>query len=258
MDRNLISYKLFESFDELVAFTTHRQTFSDITSPRFTPSEGEGIKIEREELAKILGIEVLQLIFPRQTHSDFVVNVAEIIEKQWINSDSLVTNQTGVCLCIQTADCVPILFYDPVKRIVAAVHSGWRGTVKNIAGKTIQKLITLFQSSPSDIKVLIGPSIGPQSYEVGIEVVKAVEINIPNASKTLSPGFSGKHYFNLWEANRQILISNGISNENIEIFGECTFSDPKKYFSARRDGINTGRLVSGIMLLEDGNLNKYK
>jgi polyphenol oxidase len=96
---------------------------------------------------------------------------------------------------------------------------------------------------------VVGPSISPGVYEVGNEVVEEALINIPKVEDALHKNKNGKFHFNLWEANRQILLHCGLENENIIIAGECSFSETEKYFSARRDGAETGRMVSGIMLL---------
>ncbi len=106
-----------------------------------------------------------------------------------------------------------------------------------------------YQSNPKDILAVIGPSISPDIYEVGQEVVDSVRKEIPEPEKTLHVNVNGKYHFNLWEANLHLLGSAIISNRNIEIIGECSFTKSNSYFSARRDGTNTGRMVSGIMLL---------
>ena len=244
---NFIQYKIFKSFKNLVAFTTTKQTFN-IQNPRFTGDSTEIYNEPRKVLAEKLGINTEQLIFPRQEHTDCIVEIALIPDVEIKATDALITDKTGICLCIQTADCVPILLFDPVKQVIAAVHAGWRGTVKKIVASTIEQMISNYHSNPKDILAAIGPSIGPEIYEVGNEVVEAVRKSIPVPEKTLHLNTNGKYHFNLWEANRQLLISNGISDKNIEIKGDCSFTNSDNYFSARRDGINTGRMVSGIML----------
>lgn len=249
MHNSLISYRLFEQCGEVKAFTTTRQTFAGNNSPRFTGNPSRNPGGNREKLAVVLGISPEQMVFPRQTHTNCVAEIYGFPEEELEETDALVTNQPGICLCVQTADCVPILLYDPKQNAVAAIHAGWRGTVKKIAGEAIQKMKTSFYSKAEDILAVIGPSIGPKIYEVGDEVADAVMKSIPHAAKTLHKNATGKFHLNLWEANRQILLDYGLVSENIEIYGECTFSKKEKYFSARRDGIETGRLVTGIMLV---------
>jgi YfiH family protein len=247
MHNSLISYRLFEQLGNVIAFTTTRSTFTENDVPRFTGNPSKKTDENREKLAEVLKIKSGQLVFPRQTHSSYVAKIYGLPEEELEETDALITNQPGICLCVQTADCVPILLYDPKQKAVAAVHAGWRGTVKKIAGETIEKMKISYHSHPEDILAAVGPSIGPDVYEVGDEVVKAVRKNIPGSEKTLHKSNSGKFHLNLWEANRQILLECGLIPENIETLGECTFQRREKYYSARREGIETGRLVSGIM-----------
>jgi YfiH family protein len=218
--------------------------------PRFTGDPADKVKQNRAQLASVLKIQPEQLVFPRQTHTNLVVDLDSIPNDEINETDALVTNQPGICLCVQTADCVPVLLFDPVNRVIAAAHAGWRGTVKKIAEATVLKMQQKYHSDPKNILTAIGPSIGPEVYEVGSEVVDEVQKNIPFPEKTLQKNSSGKFHFNLWEANRQILFAAGLREMNIEISEECTFQNKTKYYSARREGIQTGRIVSGIMLFE--------
>ena len=249
MDKSkLITYQKFGPYSNLIAFSTTKSTFPGVTNLRFTGGQPILVEENREHLANVLKIDTSQLVFPRQTHTNCVVNLNHIPENEITETDALVTNQPGICLCIQTADCVPVLLFDPVNRAIAAVHAGWRGTVTKIATLTVKKMNRLYGSLPQNLLAVIGPSIGPEVYEVGSEVVKEVRQNIPNPEKTLHENQTGSFHLNLWEANRQLLLAVGLSNENIEISGECTFKENEKYYSARREGIGTGRIVSGIML----------
>lgn len=249
MDKSFVLYPVFERFENIKAFTTTRQTFPENDAPRFTGNPDRKPGENRDKLAAALGIRSGQLVFPRQTHTSCVAEICGLPEEELEETDALVTNQPGICLCVQTADCVPILLFDPKQKAAAAIHAGWRGTVKKIAAEAIQKMKNSFQSLPEDIVAVVGPSIGPEVYEVGEEVVEAVRKNISNAEKTLQKNSSGRFHFNLWEANRQVLLQSGLLPENVQLSGECTFQLDKKYYSARRDGIATGRLVSGIMLV---------
>jgi len=248
-NNNLIQYKIFESFKNLRAFTTTKQSL-DEENPRFTGVSTELFKNSRKQLATKLGIKLNQFVFPRQTHTNCVAEILKIPETEINETDALVTNQPDICLCIQTADCVPILLFDPVKNVIAAVHAGWRGTVNKIVEVAINKMVDEYHSSPKNILAAIGPSISPEIYEIGNEVVEAVRNSIPNSETTLQKNSNGKFHFNLWEANRQLLLSIGVFSENIEILGECSFKNNNKYFSARKEGIDTGRTVSGVMLLK--------
>ena len=250
MDKNKIeTYQLFSKSEKLLAFSTIRSTFSEKEIPRFTGEPKTEVVQNRKLLASVLGIQPEQLVFPRQTHTNCVVEVEIIPENEISETDALVTSQPGICLCVQTADCVPVLLFDPVNRVVAAVHAGWRGTVKKIAVAAVLKMQKKYHSSPQNILAVIGPSIGPEVYEVGDEVVDEVRKNVPFPEKTLQKNASGKFHFNLWEANRQVLLAAGLKEQNIEMTEECTFQKENKYYSARREGVETGRIVSGIMLI---------
>ncbi len=244
----LVSYSLLNRFENLLAFTTTRNTFSSFNL-RFTGDFDEIIKSNRIELAKILKLKPGQFVFPRQEHTRNIVSVLQIPETEITQTDALITNQRGICLCIQTADCVPLLLFDPVKKVTAAVHTGWRGTVQKISEAVIHEMTSKYKSRPENILAVIGPSISPEVYEVGEEVVAAVRSTIPDAAKTHHINSSGNTNFNLWEANRQLLLKSGVLSENIEVLGECSFLLKDKYFSARREGLKSGRMVSGILLI---------
>ncbi len=247
-NQDLIYYQVFSGFENVIAFTSTKQSFETL-NPRFTGDSGDIFENNRILLAEILMIKPVQLVFPRQTHTNCVAEISDIPENEIKETDALVTNKTGICLCVQTADCVPILLFDPINNVIAAVHAGWRGTVKKIAEIAVQKMVANYNSSPKNIVAAIGPSISPEIYEVGFEVVEEVKKSIPNAEILLHKNSSGNFHVNLWEANRQVLLENGLQEKNIEILGECSFTETNKYFSARKEGMETGRMVSGIMIL---------
>ncbi|WP_372652591.1 peptidoglycan editing factor PgeF [Draconibacterium sp.] len=243
MDKNpdLIRYNIFKPFANICAFTTTKNTLP-IERVRYS-----NMPENKAKLAEALALEVRQMVYPDQTHSNCVAEVREVPDAVISETDALVTNQARLCLCVQTADCVPMLLFDPKAKVIAAIHAGWRGTVGGIVEKAISKM-TNYGASAKNIVAAIGPSISPEIYEVGDEVVAAAQKSIPNVEATLHKNGSGKFHFNLWEANRQLLLKNGVPAQNIEVLGACSFSDNEKYYSARRDGIDTGRMVSGIML----------
>ena len=247
-NQDLIYYKIFSGFENVIAFTSTKQTFNTL-NPRFTGDTPEIFTNNRILLAEKLMIKPDQLVFPRQTHTNCVAEISDIPASEIKETDALVTNKSGICLCVQTADCVPILLYDPINNVIAAVHAGWRGTVKKIAEIAVQKMFHKYNSSPENMVAAIGPSICPEIYEVGNEVVEEVKNSIPNADIVHHKNSSGKYHVNLWEANRQVLLENGLHESNIEILGECSYTHDNKYFSARKEGIDTGRMVSGIMIL---------
>lgn len=163
------------------------------------------------------------------------------------DADAMITNLPQVPIMVLTADCVPILLFDPVKKVVATIHAGWRGTVALITSKTIEAMHKIYNCQPSDILAAIGPSIGACCYEVGDEVVKAAEGSLPNAASCFK-NINNRHHFDLWEANRQQLTEKEINNKNIDTLGLCTLCHQQHFFSSRANQGITGRLGACIML----------
>jgi hypothetical protein len=213
----------------------------------------ENVIGNRIRLCAALHISPDQLVFPKQTHTANVKTITTgffdmVTEEQkhfLDETDAVITNLQGVCVAVKTADCVPVLLFDSKRKVVAAVHAGWRGTVQNIVFVTIQKMMAEFGTDPSDIIAGIGPSISPEVYEVGEEVWKQFDPKFYLAS---NPDKAEKKLLDLWSANYQQLIEAGVPEEHIEVARICTFSEPDRFFSARRDGIKTGRMATGIMI----------
>ena len=211
----------------------------------------------RKKLANIVNVPFENFVFQQQVHSCNVkIITKEDISKGTLDyfdgisdNDAMITNESGICLNVMAGDCVPLLFYDPKLKVVAVAHSGWRGTYKRIAQFTIEKMTNQFGCVASGILAGIGPSISQKNYEVDDEVYNEFEKRFVNLSKIFSErDKNGKYYLNLWEANKQQLISAGLKKENIEIAGICTFEQNNLFFSARHG--DSGRFVAGIMLNE--------
>lgn len=257
----MISYKIFEKYNEIAHFCTTRQggtSVGNYASFNLSPFSGDDLRAvlnNQSKLAEWLGIDADKIILPFQTHgtevreiSDRFFELADEEKSEYLNGvDAIFTRIPEVCIGISTADCVPILFYDPAKQVIAAAHAGWRGTCGRIAEKTINALVEAYNCHASDILVAIGPSISAKVYEVGQEVVD----NFENAGFDNSEIVEIRNtsiYLDLWKANEQSLLKAGIAAENIEVAGICTFTEHERFFSARRLGIKSGRLLSGIML----------
>lgn len=208
------------------------------------------VRQNRAIVAKAMGVSEGKLIFPSQTHSNNVRVVNDTSTKETLmETDALVTDIPGICISILVADCVPILVLDTKRKVVAAIHSGWRGTVGKILSNTLSLMHEHFASQMNDVRVCIGPSIGPSGYEVGEEVVEAAHKAFPDyADRVLVPSKQkGKALFNLWEANKLQAVALGIPESQIEIAGICTYTNHDRFFSARR-AFNEGRFAAGIML----------
>jgi YfiH family protein len=199
-----------------------------------------------------LAVSFRNLVLPQQTHGDTIglVTCANV-DSTFASTDALITNQSKVCIAIKTADCVPVLLYDPVQKAIAAIHSGWRSTVLNIVGKTIGQLEAHYGCKPQNIIAAIGPCIGKNHYEVGPDV--AIQFETPDflGKNILSyiQGSSGKAMLDLRKAILLQLIQKGVDNERIDVSDECTFENSQLFYSARRDGPTTGRMLNGIMIV---------
>lgn len=199
--------------------------------------------------ASIIEIESDRFVVPKQTHTDTIATItSENFTETFYDTDALITNEKRLLLVAKTADCVPILLFDPVMKAIAAVHSGWRGTAKNIVGKTISKMALEYGSLPENLMAAIGPCIGQHNYEVGPEEAEAFYNLLPQAKKFIVSIDGQKSKLNLKEANRQLLLNAGLLTENIDVSEQCTFDNPNHFFSARRDGAKTGRMINGIVL----------
>ena len=209
----------------------------------FTTGKGSGVEV--------LGLRLEDLALPRQVHSDNVCWMREAGRPE--ATDAVITDKPWLCVCVKTADCIPVLLYDTRKRIVAAVHAGWRGTVARIVQKTVRQMQPL---NPEDIHAIIGPGISLEWFEVGEEVYEAFKAagfpmervaHFPNPSPE-GETEGGRWHIDLWEANRWLLEEVGISD--IYIKGICTRAC-MDFYSARRETINTGRNYNGIFINSD-------
>jgi YfiH family protein len=244
---SIFKFESLELYKDIAHFVTTKEGWSSGKLPRFTGDDPSVYSSLRKELAMSCQWDVHDFIFPRQTHSDHVAIVTSATQADTVaDTDALITNQPGLFICVQTADCVPILLFDPQKKVVAAVHAGWRGTVNKIAWATVSKMTEAFGCDPAHILAGIGPSIHIHAYEVGPEVVKAVKDNFTHTGALLKPSLNeGKAYFDLWEANKTILTGAGLEEENIEVMGLCSFEHNELFYSARREGMDSGRMVGG-------------
>jgi YfiH family protein len=225
----------------------------------------------RKRFFQALGAEEMRVVALRQIHSDVVHRIDGPEEGQALQGDALITQKRGVLLTIQTADCVPILLADTKKRAVAAIHSGWRGTARRIAEKTLGRMQMEFGTRPEDVTAAIGPGIGQCCYEVGEDVAKEFHAQFPEAREWFEGPFdalaSGENdpnwlpwltmrppghappsprvHLDLIAANRWILKQAGVPAERMFWSSFCTRCRSDLFFSYRREK-NTGRLMAAI------------
>ena len=184
------------------------------------------------------------LVLAKQIHSACFVRVDSASLPPTTEADGLMTNQPGLLLGVQTADCVPVLVADPVTRSVAGFHAGWRGTVQRIVEQGIVGMSGEFGSDPGDLLAAIGPSIGQCCYVVGEEVDAAFRREFSYAQELLTPDMG----LDLKEANRRQLVEAGLDPESICVIPDCTGCQPELYFSHRAQKGVTGRMLSVIGL----------
>lgn len=214
---------------------------------------GEGVEAFSTQRDAILPYPVIQ---GHQVHWNqvAVVDRPGMTREELEGYDAFVTNKPGVAIGVRTADCVPILIYDPVKQAIAAVHSGWKGTILHIAQGVIMAMRQEFGTRAENLKVVMGPAIGPDSFQVGEEVAEKFKasgfpMDLVWSFRGPSDGspMSGGHHIDLFKANRWLLEQAGVPTGNIQEAGIDTYTTPA-YFSARREGFDCGRIINSIML----------
>jgi len=161
-------------------------------------------------------------------------------------ADVVMTNRPEVTLFMRYADCVPILYFDPVKKAVALAHAGWRGTLQGVVASVLRTMSATYGSRAEDIMVGIGPAISLGKYEIGPEVGAEVRKVFSNQIEKVLPQINGKSHFDLVEANRLMLETNGV--EQVELSNICTATDTGDWFSHRASGGETGRFGALIAL----------
>jgi YfiH family protein len=251
-------------------FSTRRGGLSSVYTADGTPSElnlgftqaddRETVAQNRRLLAEaITGSAETSLITVRQIHSSLTIRVGDrdAAPAQPCEGDGLITDEPGVLLAIQTADCIPVLVADSKKRVVAAFHAGWRGTVQRIVDTGVERMRQEFGCQPEDLVAAIGPGIGACCYAVGEEVVSSFESQFSygrelfrqGSNADASPTSSNPH-LDLTEANRRQLLSAGLDPSAIQVVGGCTSCHPELFYSHRASQGHAGRMLSVIGIRE--------
>ncbi len=217
----------------------------------------------RQALCSLLGISDSQLLMPHQVHltktariDETLLSLSEEQKREALEGyDALMTDLKGVCIGVSTADCIPILLHDKTHHAVCAVHAGWRGTVGRIVEKAIAEMQVAFNTCPAQIKAQIGPGIHLDSFEVGDEVYEAfasegfpMELISKRYPSPQNSSSTEKWHIDLPECNRQQLLASDVSAASIAVSPVCTYEQSDRFFSARRLGINSGRIFTGIMM----------
>jgi YfiH family protein len=240
------------------AFCTRRGGVSE--GPYASLNAGAGVgdgedSVSRnlEAIAAAFAIPEGGMILMGQVHGDriCVIDSDGVPPESVPGCDGMITNRPGVALAVKTADCVPLLFVDPVRRVIGVAHAGWRGAAHGIAGRMVRLFRETFASRSGDLYVAIGPAIGTCCYEVDAPVGEAFSVR-PDADRFLRPcrEKEGRWMLDLPLANRLELTALGISVGNISITGHCTACRTDLFFSHRAEHGRTGRQISFLMLAD--------
>ena len=196
--------------------------------------------VPSSQVCTVWQVHGAEVIYAQQSRSD----------GRWLaRADGIITDRAGLALMMRFADCAPILFYDPVHRAVGLAHAGWRGTVAGAGVSTLRAMQRTFGTRPQDVQAAIGPSIGPQRYQVGEEVVQAVREAFGTTEGLIRRAPDGSAYLDLWTANRRALKRAGVAQ--IELAGLCTASHADEFYSHRAEAGRTGRFGVVIALQEE-------
>jgi YfiH family protein len=226
----------------------------------------ENVEENRRRFQGATGASDLEFVSLHQIHSD-VVRIFDATPGKQCKGDALATNRKGLLLGVRTADCSPVLVVDPKKRVVAAIHAGWRGTLARIVAKTIGQMRMEYGSEGKDLLAAIGPTIGGCCYEVGTDVAADFSAKFSNASEffdelrtgdepnplqwlnMMPPGHQPppkKVLLDLKKANRLQLVEAGVLEKNIFVSELCTSCNVDRLFSYRKEGAMSGRLLGVI------------
>ena len=249
---------IYDISPDVTAFSTTRHggygsgVYGEFNINRYCGDDETCIDNNAEALSLELNVKKDDIIMPHQTHGTEVMQIAKDfislhgnVKKMILEGvDALITDVKGLCIGVSTADCIPILIYDEAHHAAAAVHAGWRGTVKRIAMKAVSAMRVTYGSRPEDLTAVIGPGISLEAFEVGDEVYE----------EFASAGFCmadisrryDKWHIDLPECNRSQLSAAGVSD--IRMTGICTYNNSADFFSARRLGVASGRIFTGIIL----------
>lgn len=263
-NHSLWGYKLLQDELKVTHFVTHRKGgvssklgYESFNLSPFSGDEEDSVSENRELLFSHLHKKPKWFIQPYQTHQDKVLNIdAHFLslnpkqQTQQLNGvDALITQIPNCCITVATADCVPIILYDAKNQVVAAIHSGWRGTLLRIVESTVKQMKETYLSDSQYIKACLGPSISLESFEVGEEVYEAFHsAHFKVNSFSLYNSKTHKYHLDLWKCIQQSLLELGVPQNQIEIANICTYKNSDKFFSARKLGVQSGRTISGILI----------
>lgn len=259
-DFQYLTFPSLERYTELLhCFTTRHGgvsegSFKSMNIGFSTGDNDENVKRNIEIMAKMLGIKTEDIVETNQSHTNNIKYVTEehkgmvFKESPFKNIDGIYTDKRNLALMSFHADCNSIFFYDPVKKVIALAHAGWRGTLLNIAGVMVKALVKDFNCNVDDIITVIGPSLCSSCFEVDKDVADMFlgeNKDYKNFMEIKKP----KYHFNLWEMNKYLLMNEKIKESNIEISGICTKCNNDLFFSHRAQKGKRG-LLAGVLMMK--------
>jgi len=260
-----VKYFIVEEFQETglldYVFTTRigglsKGGFAELNLGLHVADKKEIVIKNREIAADLINSKLKYMVAGEQVHgtqisevtNDDLTKGARDYKTALTKTDALMTDVSDILLSSYYADCTPLSFLDPVNKVVALAHAGWKGSLAEIAKKMVDRLKAVYDTKPKELLVAIGPSIGQCCYQVGVEVVGPFKQKFDYADSLLQQGETGKYLLDLKKANYIQLKNVGLKSENIIISNLCTFCNQELFFSYRRDGSKTGRMASLIKL----------
>jgi polyphenol oxidase len=214
----------------------------------------ENVVENRRRIFEAVGLPVESIYDAWQVHGTEVICTGKPrpLDLAQVKADAILTDNPQVTLFMRFADCVPILLFDPVRGVVGLAHAGWQGTVSQIARITVERMVSEYGSDPGNILAAIGPSIGPDHYEIGADVAGQVKTAFPEDSSQFLAEQHGKTFFDLWKTNQVILEKAGV--KHIQVAGVCTACHTQDWYSHRAERGKTGRFGALIALKEEKSL----
>ena len=239
--QNELEYLVAEGITASHCFTTRHGGVSTGSQSSLNLAIGRGDSMENVEqnlriLGKALEFDPEKLVMTMQIHSDIVRVVTDadcngLCHRNYPQCDALVTNTPGVALLIFTADCTPLLFYDPVTGAVGAAHAGWRGTAQAIGARVVEAMVNNFGSRPENIRAAIGPNVGFCHFETDADVPEAMSAAFGDEVNEYIEKKGEKYYLDLKAINALVLRRAGV--KHIEISNDCTMCEPDRFWSHR-------------------------
>ena len=211
-------------------------------------------------MGEALGVRCEDMVLSQQTHTTNIRIVTDedrgkgiTRERDYTDIDGLITNVPGICLVTTYADCVPLYFLDPAKKVIALSHSGWRGTVGKIGKKTVELMHDNFGSDPADILAAVGPSVCQDCYEVSADVIDRFKEVFDRSAwdELFYEKPDGKYQLDLWKANEKIFLEAGIRKDHIAVTNVCTHCNSEILYSHRAMGDKRGNLCAFLALKRD-------